>query len=593
MKWTWQCLVVLFFASFLLHTGEVSAQSEPWPPYRIIDVDDEHTIYRGPGGYLAWWKLLLIGITFVGWIKLADWLNRDTIRHQAQHGMRPEIWNPIMVGSFLIGLFGAVVNIPYFLIGFPVFLLAACGPFIVYLLMRRGKIEKGNAETHSEGATALESIVSDNIYSLISVEPAGSTPEQQQSNLIRARQSPTYPLTLQMLYDAAYRRGEVLIMDFTREQVTRKIQIDGVWHELPVLDRVTADAMLASLKYLANLNPADRRGRQEGRFASKARRLELINHLVTQGTPNGERAIIKFGTRKKQPLEITRLGMWPDAYAKFSEALNDKGYSIISAPPTQGLSTTWQAVLHATDRFVRDWISIVDQDESDSEMENIECTRFDSKKGESPSDPLPRLLLKQPAGIVVPNPVNAESVAALAIQVCDFDRTVISRLHAKSAVEAVLRFVALSGQHRERFVKSLSVAICQRLARRLCDSCKQPLPVNPELIRQLGGDPKNPPTLYTHFQLPPPEQRVDETGQPIEFPPCETCGGIGYIGRIAIFETLYLNNAIRKAILAEPKIDSVSKVAREQGHLSLPQEAYRLVLEGITSLAEVQRIMKN
>ncbi|HMO12798.1 MAG TPA: ATPase, T2SS/T4P/T4SS family, partial [Pirellulaceae bacterium] len=368
MKWLWQCLVIPCFAVSLFSAGELLAQSGEWPPYRIVDVRDEHTIFRGSGGYFAWWKLLLIGLTFVAWIKAADWINRDAIKFQEQHGLAPEVWNPVVVIGFLLGLFGAVINIPFFLIGFPLMLLLAYGPPLTYLLMRWGKVDpsKVKGKERPEADVMEEAATIENITTIFKVKPSGETEERQSSNLIRARQAPTYPVLLRMLYDLVSRRTELMIMDFTRESAAAKIQIDGVWHDLATFDRPTADSMLASLKYLANLNPADRRTRQKGNFDAKARRLELRVHLDTHGVPTGERVNVRFETKTKQPLELTRLGLWPDEYSKLRETINARGMVIVSAPPGHGLTTTWRAVLQATDRFVRDWVSLVDRTEAES-----------------------------------------------------------------------------------------------------------------------------------------------------------------------------------------------------------------------------------
>ena len=137
-----------------------------------------------------------------------------------------------------------------------------------------------------------------------------------------------------------------------------------------------------------------------------------------------------------------------------------------------------------------------------------------------------------------------------------------------------------------------SFATCQRLVRRLCDDCKQKVKTPPKTIQQLGGNPKKQNWLYTHWRLPPPEQRVDEKGREIEFPPCPTCGGLGYIGRIAVFEMLEVNDAIRATLKSQPKVDAVEQVARKSGKASISQQTYKLVLLGVTSLAEAQRMLK-
>ena len=145
---------------------------------------------------------------------------------------------------------------------------------------------------------------------------------------------------------------------------------------------------------------------------------------------------------------------------------------------------------------------------------------------------------------------------------------------------------------REKFLASLNHVTCQRLARRLCSDCKVEVRVQPAIIQKLGGNPKTQGTIFNPWQLPPPEQRVDEKGREIEFPPCETCGGIGYIGRIAVFEMIALDDQLRAFIGKNPKIAAIEKAAVKLGKTPLANQVYQLVLLGVISLAEAQRVLK-
>ena len=171
------------------------------------------------------------------------------------------------------------------------------------------------------------------------------------------------------------------------------------------------------------------------------------------------------------------------------------------------------------------------------------------------------------------------------------ETTVLLRASAKSAAEALLRTYAQSGDRRQ-FLDALKHVTGQRLIRRLCSACKVEVRVQPSLIQKLGGNPKTQGTIFNPWKLPPPEQRVDEKGREIEFPPCEACGGIGYIGRIAVFEMITVDDQLRNFIAKNPKADAIEKAALKLGKKSLASQTYQLVLLGVTSLAEAQRILK-
>ena len=100
-------------------------------------------------------------------------------------------------------------------------------------------------------------------------------------------------------------------------------------------------------------------------------------------------------------------------------------------------------------------------------------------------------------------------------------------------------------------------------------------------------------TIFQAFRLPPPEQRVDERGNPIEFPTCQTCGGLGHVGRIALFEMLTVNDEVRQALMETPKQAVVEAVAkRSNAKMTMASSAWRLVLLGVISLQEAQASLK-
>jgi type II secretory ATPase GspE/PulE/Tfp pilus assembly ATPase PilB-like protein len=236
-------------------------------------------------------------------------------------------------------------------------------------------------------------------------------------------------------------------------------------------------------------------------------------------------------------------------------------------------------------------VGLVDTHEHETEVENLAVHRFDSQSGQSPASILKTLLLAQPDFLAVPNLVNSRSLDLLTSQVVDGKRTVVTRVQANSAAEALLRVYSLS-QNKSQFIKAVTGVTGQRLARRLCDQCKQPANVQPKLIQQLGGDPNKPATLFNAWKMPPLEQQVDERGRPIEFKPCEVCSGIGYIGRIAIFEMIAVDDRLRGVLTKQPELAAIQTYVRESGQLSLIEQSYKLVLLGITSLSEIQRVMK-
>ncbi|MGI9519318.1 MAG: ATPase, T2SS/T4P/T4SS family [Pirellulaceae bacterium] len=573
-----------FVACFVFVAGLAAplfAQSD-WPPYP--SAGGEHDIVRGAGGYFSWIKLLLIVVIFLAWVKAADWINRDAVRFSEHTGMSADVFNPIIVFSFVAG-FLAVLCIPIFIAGYAVYLAGALLPPGIYALQRRGRIP----EEAKTGKLFAEDVGASTVP--VTIKAAGRTGDESQSNLIRARQSPVFDFTSQMLLDAINSRTDQILLDYTRDTVAVRNQVDGIWHQMPVLDRESGDGVLWVLKTLSNLNPAERRQQQRGQIDTKAGREKVQFDITTQGVPTGERVLIKLLRETKLTLDLEKLGMATEMLESLKSKLDSSGLVIISAPPGQGLSASWGAALNEADRFTRDFVGVVELDDRETERENIHVERLDIRGGNSPSSILKTMILKQPNAFVMPNLADKETTDMLTSQVVDDQRTLITQVQASSAPEAMLRVFAMAGD-RGQLAKAVTAVTCQRLVRRLCDKCKQPVQVNPQAIQQIGGDPEVHTVIYRDYQLPPMEQRVDEQGKPVHMEPCKACAGIGFRGRTAIYELLLVDDPIRQALVKSPKLETITQVAQQSGNLTLMQQGYRAVLEGRTSLAEVQRVLQ-
>lgn len=552
------------------------------------------TFERGPGGYLSWWKMLLIAIVFLLWVRAADWINRDTMKIGDRTEMLSEVWNPIVVISFLIG-FLSVISVPIFFAGFPVYLVLAFVPFLTFYFMRRSRFKadpsiKQHLKLKPGELPAAESLPQDQGVS-IDFTPAGETATEKQTNLIRARQTNGFTEFKELLRTTQFKRTEQMLMDFTRDGVSTRILVDGMWHPLDPLDRETGDAILASMKYLAGLNPAERRAKQSGRISFKSEYGKASVVVTSQGVPTGERAQLKYDISVKEPLSFSQLGMFPDMVEQIRKSLDKPGASIISAPPGGGLTSSWQGALVTADRLTRDCVGVIDEEEAETSLENIVIHRYDQATERNQHYVTKTMLLTQPDMLAMPKVEDKEMMDLLTLQVVTQKRSLVLRTPAKSAAEAILRLYALAG-NQEQFLQAMANVTCQRLLRRLCTACRVEVRVQPSVIQQLGGDPKTQAMIYNPWKLPPPEQRVDEKGREIEFPTCETCGGLGYIGRIAVFEMITLNDQLRMFIRRNPVINAIEQAAVKLGKAPLANQAYKLVLLGVTSLAEAQRMLK-
>ncbi len=550
---------------------------------------------KGGNAYLAWWKLALVVFTFVFWVRNADWINQDAVKLADGTEIIPQFWNLLNVGVGVVGFFAAI-SIPIFWVGYPLFLLAALVPMVCYTVVRRKQLsvnqglrQRVSGDRSGSRGAATEVLAQDEGVEL-SFSPAGETDVLQKKALINARQSSGFVPLKEMLFDGKSKRADIIQIDYTQNQAVPKLFVDGTWHAMAAMDRPSGDALLVSLKHLAGLDPSERRAKQKGVFNFKSELGKAEVQVRSQGVKTGEKVRVEFVRATKDLLNLKQLGMLPSMADKFIACLNSTGVVIVSAPPKHGLSSTWQGLLMSADRLTRDCIGLVSSNETETSIENIIPKEYEGDDRAVAA--LKAALLTQPDAIALPEIPNGEVLDLLCTQVVADGRAAWLQVNAGSAAEALLRLYSKTG-NRENFRAATKYVTNQRLVRRLCDDCKTEAPVPPKTIQQLGGDPKKQKTIFQQWRLPPPDQRVDEKGNPIEFPTCETCRGLGYIGRIGIFEMIKMNDAVRASLKETPNVAAIDKAAiQSKAKVSLKSGAYQLVLLGVTSLAEVQAALK-
>ncbi len=410
-----------------------------------------------------------------------------------------------------------------------------------------------------------------------------AAPEERdnQANLITARQSPGYLLVKEVIADMVDRRSDKCILDYTQQSVVARQHIDGVWHNGDARDRESGDVMLAVMKTLANLNASERRKKQEGKFAAKYKDHSYVCPIASQGVPTGERVVLPaFGRLPARIQEIRRLG----------HAAEDRRAMVGMHGDEQGLGDhrrhargrphhAHRRLPEETDRLLRDFVAIEEVHHRERELENIDVTTYDATKGETAAGMLPALIRKYPNVYVLRDFSDAEASKLLINEVRDDDRLVITNVHAKSAPEALLRMLQLKVPQRE-FASVVTAVLCTRLIRKLCDACKVAYAPTPDLLKKLGIPQGKVEALY---RVPKPEE-IDK--------PCKECGGVGFKGRTGLFELLVVDDKIREILVKQPKLDLATKAARLAGMRPFQEEGLLLVAKGVTSLAELQRVLK-
>ncbi|MHB0956507.1 MAG: ATPase, T2SS/T4P/T4SS family [Pirellulaceae bacterium] len=574
------------------------AAAQEWPYYPAEELPD-----RGPGHYLAWYKLLACGILVLFWVRTTDWINRDTFEVGDNVGLPAQVWNPIVVFGFLVA-FLLAISVPLFAVGYLLLIVAYVAPLATYIVLRNGRVtdeQKVLTLAHLKSWLASlatgkkkrkksgETLAAHEQGPPVQLTACGGTQSENQAHLIMARQSPGYLFVKELIADALARRASRVMLDYTKESVAVRYDVDGLWHAVEPRDRETGDVILAVMKKISALNMEERRAHQEGEFRVKLGNAKYRCPLVTQGTKTGERSILEFIPEKMPFKTLDDLGMREKMRDDFRACLAEhQGLVLFSALPLGGLETSWNIGLTATDRYLRDFAAVEDKGHPFTHVENVEIFTFDGAAGQTPDAVLRPILLREPDVIVIPDFVNGATVDAL----CDYalvqKRLICAAMRAKDGIEALLRVLALKPKQPEKFAATVTAVLNQRLVRLLCETCRQAYEPPEQLLQKLGIPKGRVEVLFREFQPPPPGTKKKK-GEP-EI--CPDCGGLGYKGRTAVFELIKISDDIRKALVERPRPEVLRDLSRQAGNRTLQEEGVLLVARGATAINELQRVLK-
>jgi type II secretory ATPase GspE/PulE/Tfp pilus assembly ATPase PilB-like protein len=566
-------------------------ESNGWPHYPLpspTQFGTDPIAGRGHGFYLSLSKFLLVWILFLLWVKSADWASQDCLRLD----MTYMIWNGVIFGPFLAA-FLLLWLLPWFEVAYPLMALSYLIPLCVYIIVRNKGLPQHQRVLTSDHLRHIFSGVAGKIGIKVAAErqmdydkgapvkfkAAAGGGRDGEANLMLARRSPAFVPTKDLIAEMLDRRGDALLLECTASEVGVRMQIDGVWHNVDSRDRNSGDMIVAILKTVAGLDANERVKRQNGSLAADYQGNLYFCKVQSQGVENGERVIAQFRPTKAPVHSLEELGMRPKTQEQLKELLGrTAGFVIFSSMPYGGLSNLFDAALKICDRYVRDFAAVEDVNNREHEIENLQVTTYNAAAGETPVPFLEKIIRTYPNALVVRTLPDVETAKLLCEQVTE-DRLVLTGMRSKDAPETLLRVLLLKVPAKD-FVNVVSGVVCVRLVRKLCDACKEGYPAPAEILQQFGIPPGKVQTLFR-----PPTQTDPKK-------PCPECQGIGYKGRIGLFELLVADDGVREVLMKSPKLDLVRAASRRAGMKTFQEEGLVLVVKGVTSLAELQRVLK-
>ena len=376
-----------------------------------------------------------------------------------------------------------------------------------------------------------------------------------------------------------------LHIESEEKQAKIRVRIDGLLQDVTMIDWKTYESLLSRIKLISGikLNITDRP--QDGRFSiSTEEKTSIEVRTSTLPTEYGETIVLRI-LNPKALIELETLGLRKDLLENFErEIKKPNGMIIVTGPTGSGKTTTLYAFLKKVHK--PDIKTITIEDPIEYHLEGISQTQVDPKKGYDFASGL-KSIMRQDPDVILVGEIRDLETAEIALQAALTGHLVFTTLHTNDAAGTVARLTSL-GAKPSNIGPAINMAIAQRLIRKVCKKCgrlekapasalekiKRGLRETPHLLRRWGVKiPKIAPGL-----------KVPQTKG------CKNCNFTGYRGRTGVFEAFLVGEEMEKFILQNPSIATLRKEAIKRGMVPMQQDGLMKVLNGITTIEEVERI---
>ncbi len=369
-------------------------------------------------------------------------------------------------------------------------------------------------------------------------------------------------------------RASDIHVEPTEVDLRIRFRIDGVLHEVMHAPRSIQSGVISRIKLMADINIAERRIPQDGRISMKVGGRGVDLRVATLPTVHGEKIVLRILDKGTALLRLGELGFLPETLDRFAESYRKPyGTILVTGPTGSGKSTTLYATLNILNQADRNIITV--EDPVEYRLAGINQVQVHPKAGLTFAAAL-RSILRSDPDIVLVGEIRDRETAVIAVEAALTGHLVLSTLHTNDAASTPMRLVEM-GVEPFLVTSALDCVVAQRLARKLCDKCKEPYEPTEAELSQAGWDIGDEtlgswPTVYRAIG-------------------CPQCGRTGYRGRFGIHEVMVVTEELERAIIEHRSSEDLSKIAMMQGMLSLRQDGLRKVALGMTSFEEIFRVV--
>ncbi len=388
--------------------------------------------------------------------------------------------------------------------------------------------------------------------------------------------SPVVRLVETIIFTALERRASDIHIEARDTEVAVKYRIDGVLqHAMQPIAKEHHSSVLSRIKVLSELDIAERRVPQDGRFRVKYKGRYIDLRVSIMPASHGEDAVLRVLDKetlseKFANLTLDVVGFSAEELYRFRRYIHEPyGMVLVTGPTGSGKTTTLYAAINEIKSDDDKFITI--EDPVEYQVRGITQIPVNEKKGLTFARGLRSILRHDPDKIMV-GEIRDQETAQIAIQSALTGHLVFTTVHANNVTDVIGRFVNM-GVEPYNFVSALNCILAQRLVRVICPSCKRPKNYTPEELKEAGLDP----AVWGNMVI------VEGVG-------CLDCSGTGYHGRTAICELMDLTDRIREMIVDRRPTSEIKRIAREEGMATLRESGLAKVKAGVTTVKEINKV---
>ncbi|MBO2622923.1 type IV-A pilus assembly ATPase PilB [Shewanella algae] len=437
------------------------------------------------------------------------------------------------------------------------------------ILVEEDKLSKALEKVLEEDLSSLDLDGLDE-DSLAGIEVADTDKRQQEENEGKD-DAPIVIYINKILTDAIRKGASDLHFEPYEKRYRIRFRIDGILHEVSEPPISLSGRISARLKVMSKLDIAERRVPQDGRIKMRLSRNKSIDFRVsTLPTLWGEKIVMRILDSSSAQLGIEKLGYEEDQKQAYLEMLaRPQGMILVTGPTGSGKTVSLYTGLNILNTEERN-ISTA-EDPVEINLEGVNQVHINTKAGLTFASAL-RSFLRQDPDVVMVGEIRDLETAEIAIKAAQTGHLVLSTLHTNSSAETLTRLLNM-GVPGYNIASSVNLIIAQRLARRLCPECRQPEDIPEHELLQLGFS----------------QQQIDAGFTPYKPCGCEFCSG-GYKGRVGIYEVMKMSDEIARTIMEGGNSLQIAATAKQQGMRDLRLSGLLKVIQGVTSIAEVNRV---